>query len=266
MRATLVVIISVMCAAGLCGVAVAGSTDSPGAPSAGSGMYSLSQIYDYLNSGVEATPVSVFQEPGGSPASTMKSTKQIYDDIKAQFIQCPTTAAHVESGWAFFCTQSGSWGVQTGTLVVLPTPTPSPTSTPMPVTDSTGWSFSNPGGNAGKLGVKIHTNKALSLIKVVKDSAWEATYCYVYETNGTLKASVSFSGNEAVFSPSVGLANNTDYYIEGDKQGSSYNLSYAGSSLVYPFNRTNVNFTKAAINEQDSADTRGYLVASIISN
>ncbi|MCX6354787.1 MAG: hypothetical protein NTZ78_07785 [Candidatus Aureabacteria bacterium] len=114
---TTVVAASVMFAAGLCGTVVAGSLDSPGAPSGGSGMYSLLQIYDYLNSGIKTTPVPSFQEPGTAPGPTMKTTKQIYDDIVAKMDQCVVTAAHVESGWTFFCTQTDSWGVKTGTLV-----------------------------------------------------------------------------------------------------------------------------------------------------
>ncbi|MCX6355645.1 MAG: fibrinogen-like YCDxxxxGGGW domain-containing protein [Candidatus Aureabacteria bacterium] len=120
--------------AGLAGLSIAGSIDSPGAPSSGSGMYTLSQIYDFLNSGTEATPVSGFQEPGAAPGSTMKTTKQIYDDIKDKFFECDTTVANVEQGKKFFCTQSGSWGVQTGIAQLVPTITPTitPTTTPTP--------------------------------------------------------------------------------------------------------------------------------------
>ena len=134
MKATLAVVVSVMLMAGLCGMAVAGNLDSAGAPSGGSGMYSLSQIYDYLNSGIKATPVPSFQGPGAAPGSTMKTTREIYESIEAKHNQCNVTAAHVEAGWTFFCTQSGSWGVQTGTLVVPPTPTPTITPTPTPET------------------------------------------------------------------------------------------------------------------------------------
>jgi len=130
MRNLMRIVLSLMFAVGLACETFAGSIDSPGVPSAGSGMYSLSQIYDYLNSGIEATPAASFQEPGASPGSTMKSTKQIYDDIKAKFNLCPATTANVESGVRFFCTQPGRWGVQTGTLVVPPTPTATPTATP----------------------------------------------------------------------------------------------------------------------------------------
>lgn len=129
------VTLALTCAAGLGGMAMAGSIDSLGIPSAGSGMYSLSQIYDYLNSGIEATSAPSFREPIAAPGSTMKTTKQIYDDIKAKFEQCAiTTAAEVKSGNPFFCTQSGRWGVQTGTAQLVPTPTPTvtPTQTPIP--------------------------------------------------------------------------------------------------------------------------------------
>ncbi|MCX6356076.1 MAG: hypothetical protein NTZ78_14420 [Candidatus Aureabacteria bacterium] len=147
MRATLAVVVSVMIAASLYGTVVAGNLDSAGAPSGGSGMYSLSQIYDYLNSGIKATPVPSFQGPGAAPGSTMKTTREIYESIEAKHNQCNVTAAHVEAGWMFFCTQSGSWGVQTGTLVVPPTPTPTITPTPSPSSTAT-WSLNAAGCNA----------------------------------------------------------------------------------------------------------------------
>ncbi|MCX6354078.1 MAG: hypothetical protein NTZ78_04120 [Candidatus Aureabacteria bacterium] len=132
MRRLTVAVLSVMLMAGLCGMVVAGSIDSPGAPSAGSGMYTLSQTYDYLNSGIDVTPVPAFQEPGAAPGSTMKTMKQIYEDIRAKFTQCPVTADNVESGVKFFCTQPENWGIQTGTLSALPRPTATPTITPTP--------------------------------------------------------------------------------------------------------------------------------------
>ena len=89
--------------------------DSPGEPSAGSGMHTLQQIYDYLNSGIKTTPVPIFQEPGAGPGATMKTLEEIYEDIQAKFDQCPATAADMKSGVRFFCTQPGSWGIQTGT-------------------------------------------------------------------------------------------------------------------------------------------------------
>ncbi|MCX6356042.1 MAG: fibrinogen-like YCDxxxxGGGW domain-containing protein [Candidatus Aureabacteria bacterium] len=112
--------------------AVAGSLDSPGAPSAGSGMYTLQNLYDYLTSGAALTVQSSFQEPTSGPGSTMKTTKEIGDAVATPFALCATTtAADVKSGMPFFCTQPGSWGVRTGTLVVPPTPTPTLTPTPI---------------------------------------------------------------------------------------------------------------------------------------
>ncbi|MCX6355141.1 MAG: hypothetical protein NTZ78_09600 [Candidatus Aureabacteria bacterium] len=115
MKRVTVAAVSVMFAVGLCGMVIAGSLDSPGAPSVGSGMHTLLQIYNYLNSGVEATPVPGFQEPGAGPGPTMKTTTDIYNAIKASYAQCPATTADVKSGVKFFCTQLGSWGVRTGT-------------------------------------------------------------------------------------------------------------------------------------------------------
>ena len=78
-------------------------------------MYTLQQIYDYLNSGTEATPAPSFREPGGAPGPTMRTTKEIYEDIKAKYDQCDATVADVKSGKKFFSTAPGSWGVRTGT-------------------------------------------------------------------------------------------------------------------------------------------------------
>ncbi|MCX6353929.1 MAG: hypothetical protein NTZ78_03355 [Candidatus Aureabacteria bacterium] len=129
MKKLMTAVLGLICAAGLVGMVMAGSIDSPGIPSAGSGMYSLSQIYDYLNLGIEVTPVPNFQEPSTAPGSTMKTTKQIYEDIKVKFGQCAATTDNVEQGVTFFCTK-GTWGVQTGTLAALPRPTATPTATP----------------------------------------------------------------------------------------------------------------------------------------
>ncbi|MEJ2746285.1 MAG: hypothetical protein P8123_11480, partial [bacterium] len=96
-------------------VAVAGNIDSPGLPSAGSGMYTLQGLYDYLISGTALSVAGSFQEPTAGPASTGKTTKQIGDDIKTLFDQCDATADDVASGKKFFSTASGNWGVKTGT-------------------------------------------------------------------------------------------------------------------------------------------------------
>jgi len=104
--------------AGLCGMVVAGSLDSPMAPSSGSGMYTLSQTYDYLNSGIDVTPVPAFQEPGAAPGPTMKTTKQIYEDIKAKYIQCDASPEQVMHPAVFFSTDADNWGIQTGNLAL----------------------------------------------------------------------------------------------------------------------------------------------------
>ncbi|MCX6353837.1 MAG: fibrinogen-like YCDxxxxGGGW domain-containing protein [Candidatus Aureabacteria bacterium] len=132
MKRLMSVLLSVMFAGGMTGLAIAGSIDSSGPPSSGSGMYTLQNLYDYLTSGTALTVQSSFQEPTSGPSSTMKTTKEIGDDVKFIFDLCSTTtAANVESGKPFFCTQPGSWGVRTGTAIVItPTPTLTPTPTP----------------------------------------------------------------------------------------------------------------------------------------
>jgi len=119
-----------MFAVSISGLAIAGSLDSPGAPSAGSGMYTLQNLYDYLTSGTALTVQSSFQEPASGPGSTMKTTKEIGDAIKALLDQSTVTADEVKAGERFFCTQPGSWGVQTGTGLMQPTPTPTITPDP----------------------------------------------------------------------------------------------------------------------------------------
>ncbi|MCX6355133.1 MAG: hypothetical protein NTZ78_09560 [Candidatus Aureabacteria bacterium] len=135
MKRLMTVMLSAMCALCMAGMAISGSIDSPGAPSVGSGMYTLLQIYDYLNSGVESTPVPSFQEPSAVPGSTMKTTTEIYNSLKVLFEQSEIVAADVAQGKKFICTQSGSWGIQTG--LIPPTPTPIPTMTPTPWLNAT---------------------------------------------------------------------------------------------------------------------------------
>jgi len=116
MKRLMTMALSLMFAGGMAGMAVAGSLDSPGSPSTGSGMYTLQNLYDYLTSGTALTVQSGFQEPASAPGSTMKTTKEIGDGIKAEFDQCTATAADVISGKTFFSTASGSWGIRTGII------------------------------------------------------------------------------------------------------------------------------------------------------
>ena len=139
MKKLLTIALSLLSMLCLSYTAVAGSLDSPGAPSAGSGMYTLQNLYDYLTSGTALTVQTGFQEPTSGPtAGTMKTTKQIGDDVKSMFDLCAITAASdVKSGMPFFCTQPGIWGVQTGTLPLTPTPTPTSTLTMTPTSTPT---------------------------------------------------------------------------------------------------------------------------------
>jgi len=144
MKKLIMMVLGLMVAVGMAGMAIAGNIDSPGAPSAGSGMYTLQNLYDYLTSGTALTVPGSFQEPGAGPGSTMKSTKQIGDDVKALFVQCNATADKVLQGTKFFCTVAGSWGVKTGTLLC---PTPVPTITPIPTATPTWYQMYGPGGS-----------------------------------------------------------------------------------------------------------------------
>jgi len=90
--------------------------DSPGTP--GPTMYTLANIYDYLNSGTTATLGGHDLEPpsGAVPGDTrFRTLTEIYSDIKGKFDLCDTTVADVQVGKKFFSTASGSWGVATGT-------------------------------------------------------------------------------------------------------------------------------------------------------
>ncbi|MDP8248266.1 MAG: DUF1566 domain-containing protein [Candidatus Tritonobacter lacicola] len=115
MKKLMTVVLSAMFVIGLSGAVQAGDIDPTGPPSAGSGMYTLQDIYDYLTAGEAPDLPGFFKEPTNGPGTgTMKSLKEIYDDIKALFVQCNATVADVATGKKFFCTQSGSWGVQDG--------------------------------------------------------------------------------------------------------------------------------------------------------
>jgi len=116
MKKLIMMVLGLMVAVGMAGMAIAGNIDSPGAPSAGSGMYTLQQVYDYLNAGTVPTIPGSFQEPSAGPGSTMKTTVQIVAAVATPFAQVNgPAAADVKKDVKFFSTASGSWGVQTGT-------------------------------------------------------------------------------------------------------------------------------------------------------
>jgi len=130
MKRLMMAVLGLISAVGLVGMAMAGSIESPGVPSAGSGMYTLQNLYNYLVNGSSLSVQGGFQEPGTSPGSTMKTIKEIGDAIKALHDQCDATPDKVLQGTKFFCTQPGSWGVQTGIAQFIPTVTPTTTPTP----------------------------------------------------------------------------------------------------------------------------------------
>ncbi|MCP4707918.1 MAG: hypothetical protein GY869_04770, partial [Planctomycetes bacterium] len=81
----------------------AGNTDSPGAPSSGSGMVTVNELYNYLNSG--ATPLmepGSFQMPGTAPGPSMNSVQDIYNNTKSKFDQCNVEPNQVLSGAKYF--------------------------------------------------------------------------------------------------------------------------------------------------------------------
>jgi len=184
MKKLITVALSLMFVVCLSYTVIAGSLDSPGAPSAGSGMYTLQNLYDYLTSGTALTVQSSFQEPTSGPGSTMKSTKEIGDTIAGKFNLCAATADNVEQGVTFFCTQAGSWGVQTGTLSALPRPTATPTITPTPTQTPT-WV-------CGSTFVDSRDGKSYNTVLI-------GTQCWMkknmdYNVNGCL--SIAFTGSD----------------------------------------------------------------------
>ncbi|MCX6355366.1 MAG: hypothetical protein NTZ78_10765 [Candidatus Aureabacteria bacterium] len=129
MKKLVIIALSLIMMAGLSDSAIGGNIDSSAAPSEGSGMHTLNQVYNYLNSGTKEEIPSNFQEPSEMPGSTMKTLEEIYQDIMSKFEQCNAVPENVELGKTFFCTGSGKWGVQTGRVCIAGTPTPTPTAT-----------------------------------------------------------------------------------------------------------------------------------------
>jgi len=117
MKKLMTIVLGMMCAVGMAGMAIAGNIDSPGPPSSGSGMYSLKQVWDYLSAGTVPTIPGSFQEPSAGPGSTMKTTTEIVAAVATPFAQANGPAvADVKKDVKFFSTASGSWGVKTGTM------------------------------------------------------------------------------------------------------------------------------------------------------
>ncbi|QTA80027.1 DUF1566 [Desulfonema limicola] len=97
--------------------ATAGNIDSPGtAPSVGSGMYTMDDLYNYLMSGTAAAIPANFKEPAAGPGDSSKTINDIHNDIKANFELCNAAPDKVMNTVTFFSTIPATWGPQTGTL------------------------------------------------------------------------------------------------------------------------------------------------------
>jgi len=83
MRITIFTLVCIMLFVPVAALA-GGGTDSPGVPGSAGDMPTLQEIYDYLISGTEETVNQSFEEPAVGPGVTMKSTREIYDAIKAE--------------------------------------------------------------------------------------------------------------------------------------------------------------------------------------
>ena len=119
MKTLKAVALSMVFAAGIGGMVMAGSIDSPGAPgSSASKMPAVGAIYTYLTTGTPApTPGASFTEPSAAPAGTGHTLTEIYEAVATPFPQCDATVYDVSSGKKFFCAVSGSWGLKTGKLL-----------------------------------------------------------------------------------------------------------------------------------------------------
>ena len=112
--------------------AIAKDLDSADEPAAGSGMPTLQEIYDYLVSGAEPSGFEMFQEPSAGPEATMKTLKQLYEDVKVLLDLCTVTPDKVLKGQTFFRT-TGTWGPQEGTMPYVGQQIITPGTIPQPI-------------------------------------------------------------------------------------------------------------------------------------
>ncbi len=105
-----------LCAFTLPAAAFGGSIDSPGLPSAGSGMPTTTEIYNRLDTGATIPDPGAFKEPTQGPgANTSKSLLDIQGKLPVPDNTNGATAADVRAGKTFWGLTSGQWGKQTGT-------------------------------------------------------------------------------------------------------------------------------------------------------
>jgi hypothetical protein len=94
---------------------LAGNLTPPDVPAKGSGMATLADIYNQLDTGATTTPTG-FQGPTSGPASASgKSLTDIMAKLPAADMTNGATAADVKAGKTFWGLRTdGTWGVQTG--------------------------------------------------------------------------------------------------------------------------------------------------------
>ena len=105
----------------------AGELQPPGEPGGGSGMYTLEEIYEYLNYGTAASTTGWFMEPDRGPGSTGRSLSEIYESAKSGFEQSTARPEQVLDTVKFFNTDPANWGPQSGTLPTRAMSASSPT-------------------------------------------------------------------------------------------------------------------------------------------
>src|SRR5512144_271509 len=105
-----------LCAFTLPVAAFGGSIDSPGLPSAGSGMPTTTEIYNRLDAGATIPAPDAFKEPTQGPrANASKSLLDIQGKLPVLDNTNGATAADVRAGKTFWGLTNGQWGKQTGT-------------------------------------------------------------------------------------------------------------------------------------------------------
>jgi hypothetical protein len=94
---------------------LAGNLDPPGAPSAGSGMPTLTDVYNQLTSGTVPTPAATFQEPLSEPTvGTGRTLSDIQVKLPVPDATGGATTGDVLNGRTFWGLTGGEWGKQTG--------------------------------------------------------------------------------------------------------------------------------------------------------
>jgi hypothetical protein len=93
----------------------AGNLEPPGEPTSGSGMPTLTNIYNQLTSGTTSTPAASFQEPESGPTTgTGRTLSEIQGKLPAPDSANGAMTCQVLSGRTFWGLTGGEWGRQTG--------------------------------------------------------------------------------------------------------------------------------------------------------